>query len=75
MLETSVDCCMFYLFYMSFNVAVLLYISTMRGQNIFFTENMVILLPWFVRLYKDIIHELWQVDYLPYRRTNYSLTI
>ena len=30
----------------------------------------VIVIPWVVRLYVEIIHELWRVDYLTYRWTN-----
>ena len=30
----------------------------------------VIGIPWVVRLYVEIIHELWRVDYLTYRWTN-----
>ena len=30
----------------------------------------LIVIPWIVRLYVDIIHELWRVDYLTYRWTN-----
>ena len=30
----------------------------------------LILIPRFVRLYEEIIHELWLVDYLSYMRTN-----
>ena len=29
--------------------------------------------PWSVRLYEEIIHELWRVDYRPYRRTDPAL--
>ena len=30
----------------------------------------VIVIPWVVDLYVEIIHELWRVDYLTYRWTN-----
>ena len=33
-------------------------------------ERYVIVLPWVVRLYVEIIHELKRVDYLTYRWTN-----
>ena len=33
----------------------------------------VIVIPWVVRLYVEIIHELKRVDYLMYRRTNMVL--
>ena len=38
-----------------------------------FLENYVILIPWVVRLYVEIIHELKRVDYLTYRWTNMIL--
>ena len=34
----------------------------------------VMIIPQFVRLYKEIIHQLKQVDYLPYRHINYCIT-
>ena len=35
----------------------------------------VIVIPWFVRLNEEIIHELYRVDYLSYRRINYGITL
>ena len=37
--------------------------------------DLAIVIPWFVRLYEEIIYDLQLVDYLPYRRTNYGITI
>ena len=33
-------------------------------------EKKVIVMPWVVRMYVEIIHELYRVDYLMYRWTN-----
>ena len=35
----------------------------------------VIVTPWSVRLYEEIIHELLRVDYLPNRQFNHGITI
>ena len=33
-----------------------------------------VVIPWFVCLYEEVIHELQQVDYLLYRWTNLGIT-
>ena len=35
----------------------------------------VIVIPWLVRLYVKIIHELWRVDSLTYRWKKHGITI
>ena len=35
----------------------------------------VTVIPWFIRLSEEIIHELKRVDYLPYKQTNHFITI
>ena len=42
-----------------------------RGMS----PNYVIVIPWVVRLYVKIIHEILRVDYLTYRRTTHGITI